>query len=204
MIRAFVAVEIDPVLRQRIARAQEQIRERIGREFRSLGQEVRIQWVRPDSIHLTLKFLGDIDERLIGDIQQALTLAVAAQPQFSVEVGGAGAFPDPRAPRVLWLGLSGHVEALVRLAAEVDQALIALGFPPEAKPYSPHLTLARIKERSREMGKMLTGSGVLAHAAQLGSLDVRAVALMKSDLRPSGAVYTRLVEIPFKGPQRDD
>ncbi|MBI4400960.1 MAG: RNA 2',3'-cyclic phosphodiesterase [Nitrospirae bacterium] len=199
-----MAVEIDLELRQRIARAQEQIKDRICRELRSLGQDVRIQWVRPDSIHLTLKFLGDIDERLVGDIQQALTLAADAQPRFSVEVGGAGAFPDSRAPRVLWLGLSGHVEALVRLAAEVDRALTALGFPAEAKPYSPHLTLARIKERSRELGKVLSGSGVLAHAAQLGSLEVRAVALMKSDLHPSGAVYTRLVEIPLKEPQRGE
>jgi 2'-5' RNA ligase len=119
--------------------------------------------------------------------------------RFTVAVEGLGVFPDVRAPRVLWVGLADQGEALRRLAADVETALEAIGFAAETKPFHPHLTLARIKERSREAGRALAAGGMLEQAAPVGSVDVGAVAVMKSELRPSGAVYTKLCEVPLTG-----
>jgi len=201
MIRAFVAVDLDADSRKVLARAQEQAKDRTMRELSRLAPEARVQWARPDSIHLTLKFLGQIADTQVEEIRRALSVTIQAQPRFSIEVGGFGVFPDLRAPRVLWVGVSGQreqVNALARLATEVDSGLDTLGFPREARPFSPHLTLARIKERSREVGKALAESGLMAQTESLGILRVEAVALIRSDLKPSGAVYTRLWEVPLK------
>lgn len=200
MIRTFVAVDLDTDLRKTLGWTQVQVKDRIMPEVLRLAPDVRIQWVRPDAVHLTLKFLGDIAEARVEEIHRALSATVLARPRFSVEVKGLGVFPDLRAPRVLWVGLSGQpgqIDSLVRLAEDVDVALHGLGFPRELKPFSPHLTLARIKERSRDVGKALAGSGLLTQMASLGSCVVHAVALMKSDLTPSGAIYTRLWEVPL-------
>jgi len=200
MIRTFVAVDLDTDLRKTLGRTQVQVKDRIMPEVLRLAPDVRIQWVRPDAVHLTLKFLGDIAEGRVEEIHRALSATVLARPRFSVEVKGLGVFPDLRAPRVLWVGLSGQpgqIDSLVRLAEDVDVALHGLGFPRELKPFSPHLTLARIKERSRDVGKALAGSDLLTQMASLGSCMVHAVVLMKSDLTPSGAIYTRLWEVPL-------
>ncbi len=198
MIRTFVAIELDEEIRKAIAGTQRQVQEQLMKQLRHTASDVRVQWVRPDSIHLTLKFLGDIDEARVEDIRAALLSAVGRQSRLAVEVGGLGVFPDLRLPRVLWVGLSGQVDALMRVAAEVEAALTGVGFPPESRPLSPHLTLARIKERSREVGKGLADSGLMTQPFRVGSLAVKTVCLMKSDLKPSGAVYSRLVEVPLK------
>ena len=201
MLRAFVAVDLDADSRKALARAQEQAKDRTMREVSRLAPQARIQWVRLDSIHLTLKFLGEIADTRVEEIRRTLAATIQAQARFSVEVGGFGVFPDLRAPRVLWVGVSGHrdqVTSLARLAADVDSGLDALGFPREVRPFSPHLTLARIKEQSREVGKALAESGLMAQTESLGSLKVDAVALIRSDLKPSGAVYTRLWEVALR------
>ena len=202
MIRAFVAGELPDELKKTIAQVQAQIKGRIARE---IPPEARIQWVRPDSMHLTLKFLGDIEETQVESIRQALASRVMTVPGFLVEVGSLGVFPDLRMPRVLWVGLSdqpGHLQGLLHLAEQVETSLETLGFPRESKPFNPHLTLARIKERSREVGKVLSDSGILKHETRLGSLPVEMISLMKSDLKPSGAVYAKLWEAPLGSAER--
>ncbi len=203
MIRAFVAVELDAALRSSIARTQDHLKQALAKAIPA----VRLQWVRPESMHLTIKFLGSIEERRVSEIQQALSSALHGQLPFTVEVGGVGVFPDLRAPRVLWLGLSGQSgpenascdrQDIRQLAAAVDRALGAIGFLPEDRPFQPHLTLARIKERSREVGKALQDLGLLKPALLVGRLEVEAVSLMKSDLKPSGVVYTKLWELLLK------
>jgi len=202
MIRTFLAVELDGVLRGSLARLQEELK----RSLQKRTPAVRLQWARPEAMHLTLKFLGSIEERQVSEIQEAVRLALHGRRPLTLVAGGVGVFPDVRAPRVLWLGLSeesGSENALSprqdirELAAAVDQALGLLGFPVEARPFQPHLTLARIKERSREVGHALGELGILHTTSPLGRLDVRAVALMKSELTPSGSVYTRLWEEPL-------
>ncbi len=195
MIRAFVAVELGAPLRQALAQAQATLR---GQLQQAVGPDVRIQWVEPESIHLTLKFLGAIPEERVSDIRAALARVAGGHSRFTVDVEGLGVFPDVHAPRVLWVGLTAHGDTLTRLAADVETGLAALGFPPEARPFNPHLTLARIKERSRDIGRALSAGGVLTQEARLGALPVAALSLMKSDLQPSGSVYTQLQEIPLR------
>ena len=197
MIRAFVAVELTDELRSAIALVQTQVKAKLARELRRTAPDARLQWVRPEAIHLTLKFLGDIGEAQVEDIAQALAALVGLQARFSMEVAGLGVFPDLRAPRVLWIGLSG-AGPLVSLAQSVDQALAGLDFPPETRPFNPHLTLARIKERGWEVGKALAITGLLAKGSPVGTLSVQTVSLMRSELKPSGAVYTRLREVSLR------
>ena len=195
MIRTFVAIELDASLRKALAQVQADFRSRLQK---AMGPDVRIQWVKPESVHLTLKFLGDIPEERVPEIEAALARVTGAHTRCTVDVGGLGAFPDARAPRVLWVGLSGQVEGVTRLAAAVERALVALGFAPEPKPFNPHLTLARIKERSRDIGRALAAGCMLVPAAPVGTVMVNAIALIKSELKPSGAVYTKLCEVSLK------
>lgn len=195
MIRTFVAIELDAPLRKALAQAQADLRSRLQK---AMGPDVRIQWVKPESVHLTLKFLGDIPEERVPEIVAALARATGACVRCTVDVGGLGAFPDARMPRVLWVGLSGQVAGVARLAADVERALVELGFAPEPKPFNPHLTLARIKERSRDIGRALAADRMLERTAPIGTVMVNAIALMKSELKPSGAVYTKLCEAPLK------
>jgi RNA 2',3'-cyclic 3'-phosphodiesterase len=188
MIRTFIAVELDPILKEAIAAVQETLK----RELHGLAAGVRLQWTRVDSIHLTLKFLGDIEEGRVVDILHALEEAGRSHEPFIIDVKGFGVFPHLRAPRVLWMGLTGQTDRLIRLAESVDAALLPLGFPVEPKPYTPHLTLARVKEQNRTIGNALADCGVMRDVTSRGILPVRAVALMKSELTPSGSVYSRL------------
>jgi RNA 2',3'-cyclic 3'-phosphodiesterase len=194
MIRSFIAIELEPTLKHAIAGVQDTLKQ----EFHRLAPGVRVQWVRTDSIHLTLKFLGDIEESQVGDILQALQNAGGNHTPFSVDVRGFGVFPDVRGPRVLWMGLSGHTDRLIRLAGSIDAVLIPLGFQVERKPYTPHLTLARIKDQPRTIGKALADSGLMRESIGLGTLPIQAVALIKSEPTPSGSVYSRLGLVTFE------
>ncbi|MEE8490599.1 MAG: RNA 2',3'-cyclic phosphodiesterase, partial [Acidimicrobiia bacterium] len=111
MIRAFIAVELGEELRVALAEAQASLKATLNS---------RLQWVRPESLHVTLKFLGDVGEDRIPDLERAMTLVAGAHSGFSLEVGGLGVFPDSRQPRILWVGMSGSVERLVELAGELD------------------------------------------------------------------------------------
>lgn len=186
-MRVFLAIELTPQLRLALSELQSIIKKGLP----------PVSWVRPESIHLTLKFLGETDESLVDELRQAVSRAAAGHAPFSITIGGLGVFPNARAPRILWVGLEGELEALRDLAAEVEQACEALGFPSETRPFNPHLTLARIKQNGREVGQALARRGVLDHQANLGTLRVEAVVCMQSDLKPTGAVYTRLWEAPL-------
>jgi 2'-5' RNA ligase len=202
MIRAFIAVGLSPELRSAIAASQRAVKDQLTKAMQRQAPDVRIQWVRPEAMHVTLKFLGNVVEDGLQDIERAMQQVADGHAPFTLEVGGLGVFPDVRAPRVLWIGLSGTVEQLIGLAGDLDAALQELGFAPEPRPFQPHLTLARIKERSRDVGRVLAGSGLFEQVSTVGKLAVPALSLMKSDLKPSGAVYTKLFEAPLRGPPR--
>lgn len=200
MIRTFLAVELPAPLKQALTRLQADVRNRVSCE---LSPAMRIQWVRPAAIHLTVKFLGDIPEDHVEALQSAVGDTLRSLTPFSIDVAGLGVFPDLRAPRVLWVGLTGSPigkgssAALPHLAKTIERSVEGLGYPPEARPFNPHLTLARIKEGSKEVGRALARIGLLEGNVQLGQLDVRTVALIRSELRPSGSVYTKLWEVPL-------
>lgn len=197
MIRTFIAVELTAALRGLIGDLQQRVRGELTRELRRRAPDARIQWVRAESMHVTVKFLGEVPEDSVKDIEAALARIASDHGAFSLHVGGLGAFPGPRAPRVLWLGLGGPVERLTALVEALDGALAELGFARERRPFQPHLTLARIKDRGREVGQALGQTGLLDQHQVLGSLEVAALSLMKSALTPKGAIYTRLAEVPL-------
>jgi 2'-5' RNA ligase len=196
MIRCFVAVELDAPLRAAIAEVQRRVRTAVENVA---GREARVQWVRPDSIHVTIKFLGDVPEEQVDAIAQALRGVAADRRAGMVEVAGLGVFPDLRNTRVCWIGLREGAERLVHLAEDIDAALERLESPRESRPYNPHLTLARVKEGGRAVGRAIEQQDLLAkESGSIGRLPVRALALMRSELRSTGSVYTRLAGIALK------
>jgi 2'-5' RNA ligase len=186
VLRAFVAVQIPDDLLKVLAAMQAEL----GRR----GLQAR--WTRPENLHLTLKFLGDIPADQVETVATALRAVAAEHVLFELTAEGIGVFPGMRRPRVLWAGLSGASNALVRLQQDLDNQLEAVGFSREAREFHGHLTLGRFAE-----GPGGRVADVLpAYAAQcFGSFEVREMVLFQSDLRPRGAVYTALVRAPLRG-----
>ncbi|MDX2253120.1 MAG: RNA 2',3'-cyclic phosphodiesterase [Nitrospira sp.] len=197
MIRAFLAVELSEELRSRLAQVQQDVRTRLSRSFL---KTIRISWVHPASIHLTIKFLGDLDESVIEPLRVAITQVMEGHRTIQIPLERLGVFPRPQQPRVLWVGPSASwdqgddAKRLAALHQAVEACCHSFGFAPEGRPLSPHLTLARIKEGEREFGQVLVRSGVAEHSMGIGTLRVSSVVLMRSDLLPTGPVYTKLWE----------
>lgn len=198
MIRAFLAVELTDDLRRQIDLVQQDLKQRFSRES---SKHIRIAWVQPLSIHLTMKFLGDTDERLIESLREAVQRAMAGHGAIHMPVDRLGVFPRLQQPRVLWVGPSEQWEQgdeakrLTALHRAVEDCCRSFGFAPEDRPLSPHLTLARVKEGERHVGHALAKSGVMDRPISLGLLAVESVVLMRSDLRPTGSLYTKLWEV---------
>ena len=202
MIRAFLAVELSEDVRAQITRIQQDLKSQFTRE---MPRAVHISWVHPASIHLTIKFLGDTDEQIIEPLREALAGVFKDQHAIPIPLERLGAFPSLRAPRVLWVGAverweqGEEAKRLAELHAAVEACCDSLGFAPDSRPLSPHLTLARIKAGGREFGQVLAASAVLDRPLVLGALAVESIALMKSDLRPTGSVYTKLWDVRLRG-----
>jgi 2'-5' RNA ligase len=202
MIRAFLAVELSEDIRAQIARIQQDLRLSLACV---LPRAVRISWVQTASIHLTIKFLGDMDEQAIEPLRETLAEVLHGQRAISIPLERLGAFPSCQAPRVLWVGAaerwrqSDGAKRLIGLHQAVEGSCESLGFAPDSRPLSPHLTLARIKAGASEFGHALASSKTLDGSLSLGALAVESVALMKSDLRPTGSVYTKLWDVRLRG-----
>jgi len=166
---------------------------------------MRISWVQPASLHLTIKFLGETDEQMIDPLRAAVEQGIGSQMAVNVPLERLGGFPRPQSPRVLWIGPSENWEKgidakrITEIYARIEQACEDLRFLRETKPFSPHLTVARIKTGERHVGVSLAQSGVLDRPILLGSLAVESVALMKSELKPTGSVYTKLWSVRLSG-----
>lgn len=202
MIRAFLAVELSQELRAEFATIQQELKRRIEREMK---RGMRISWAQPASIHLTIKFLGDMDEQVIDPLRIAVEQAIGSQIAVNVPIERLGVFPHPQSPRVLWVGPSetwekgAEAERVAEIHGAIEQACEGLSFLRETRPFSPHLTLARIKMGERHVGIALAKSGVLDRPLSLGSLAVESVVLMKSELTPTGSVYTKLWDVLLRG-----
>ena len=189
-MRCFVAIELEEAIHQEIRRTQTLLKSNpSGRHGR---------WVRPEGIHLTLKFLGDVPADQIDTIAQAIRDATAGVAPFRVSYGGLGCFPNTRFPRVIWIGVEDPAGTLLRLQKAVETHLSALGYPPERRAFHPHLTLARTRRVSKgdqaALGKLVERTQV----DRLGDMLVREISLMRSELRSSGAVYTQLAAAPLR------
>ena len=202
MIRAFLAVELSQELQAELATVQQELKHRIEPEMK---RDIRISWAQPASIHLTLKFLGDMDEQVIEPLLAAVEQAIGRQTAVNVPLERLGAFPRPQSPRVLWVGPSENWERgaeakrIAEIHGAIEQTCEGLRFLHETRPFSPHLTLARIKMGERYVGVALAKSGVLDRSLSLGPLAVESVVLMKSELNQTGSVYTKLWDVKLKG-----
>jgi 2'-5' RNA ligase len=189
-IRAFVAIELDRAFQVALRQIQDPLkRSRVSHIAR---------WVPPSSVHLTLRFLGNVPVNRVEEIRQGIVHACEGYSPFSVSLAGLGVFPNDRRPRVIWVGVGGEVETLTELQRAVDSTLEPLGFKPEKRGFTPHLTLARIRDRARPPERMELASLVIdAQDVPAVSMTVTEVCLIRSDLKPTGAVYTRLAAIPL-------
>lgn len=193
-MRAFVAIELPPAVKERLAE--------VVAELRAAGIG-GLRPVRPEGIHLTLKFLGDVPADRIRDIGDAARRAAARHAPFALSLSGVGAFPSGRAPRVLWAGIAGDLERLGSLQASVDACLAELGFARERRAFNPHLTLARLRDSaSREDRARALRVLEAAQPRERAGFVVDGVALFQSTLGPGGAVYRRLHRVPLDGERR--
>lgn len=184
MIRAFIAVTLDPKVIDKIADASA----RFGPELPG------VRWIAPGNFHLTLKFLGGIDEAMIEPIGACLREQLRLFQRFTINAKGLGVFPDPKRPRILWVGLTG--DRLVSLASIVESALQPLGFAPEARKFSPHLTIGRWHQADRAPRSLLRQLENWK-VCEFGESNVESVHLIQSVLSPKGAIYSRLVTVPL-------
>ncbi|HKY71972.1 MAG TPA: RNA 2',3'-cyclic phosphodiesterase [Nitrospira sp.] len=197
MIRAFLAVQLSEHLRTTLAGIQSELKRRMTHD---LSREASLSWVRPASLHLTVKFLGDIDEGLVTSLRDAMARALSRHRAIQIPLHRLGVFPRPQQPRVLWIGptdqwaSSEDATRLTALHREIDGCCSAQNLAPDTRPLSAHLTLARIKAGHRVVGQALARSGVLDGAFEGISLPVDAIALMRSELKPTGSIYTVLWE----------
>ena len=188
MIRAFIAIEIDAATVDKIAAAIDQLRPSMS----------GIRWVAPTNFHLTVKFLGNIDERKIDPIGAALADQLRPFPRLTINAKGLGVFPSPRRPRVLWVGLYGS--QLISLAARVESALALLGLARQEKAFAPHLTVGRWRQGKRADRSLEQELNQWSHY-EFGKSPVDEVILFQSELKPAGAIYTRLKVIALKREQ---
>jgi RNA 2',3'-cyclic 3'-phosphodiesterase len=189
-LRLFVAVSLPEDVKEHLAQTQSRLK--------PTAQPVR--WVNPSSVHLTLSFLGAVPATKVEAIGGALERAVHGLKPFRFEVADLGMFPSASRPRVVWVGIKGSVEALARLQQRVAAELEPLGFPPEKRPFSPHLTLGRVEERAGPADRQKIGQAVQStRVGSLGGVDVDSICLMRSTLRPGGAIYDCLRKVEFAG-----
>jgi len=187
-IRTFLAIEIPSHILNEIGSLQSRLKRRL---------QGMVRWVRPEAIHLTLKFFGNVSEKDIAEISRIMEEQVNGIRPFAFHVKKLGVFPNMNRPRILWLGISGDVDALIVFQNSMEQKLQGGGFHKEARPFSPHLTLARIKEPKGLIGlaKIIEKSDNYT----AGHFDAEGLHLFRSQLTPQGAVYTKLAYFPFSG-----
>lgn len=197
LIRTFIAIELEEAQHRALRDVQTRLKRELATAKTAGSSAARdVRWVAPDNIHLTLKFLGDVDAAIMPSLQQAIADACAGIAPFSLNIAGAGAFPNTRRPNVIWVGVGGEVDRATELAQRIDEACAALSFACEERPFSPHLTLGRVKRDARPSDRQFIGEMIAnAQVDHLGELPVEHVSMMKSELHPSGSVYTRLAEI---------
>jgi len=188
-LRLFVAVDLPGQVREELGRAQGELRRHDLSDLR---------WVRPQGIHLTLKFLGETPAGRVAAITKALAGAIGGRRRFHLALGALGTFGGRRRPRVLWLDITGDIERVRELQAAVEEALVEVGFPPEERDFSPHLTLARVPQPGRPGTAERIAQALESVAPPRSEFDVREVVLMRSTLQPGGAVYERLAAFPLE------
>ena len=189
-IRAFIAVLLPDEVKQSLSALQDRLRS---------GSSVSAKWVDPGNIHLTLKFLGNISPGLVGRITSAMETAAREIKPLNIQVKGLGAFPNANRVNIVWVGLVGDIERLALLQKRIDAQLSPLGFKSENRPFTPHLTIARIRdhassEERRQLGRLIAETAF----DTLLPVDITSVYLMKSQLTREGPIYSSILSVNLR------
>lgn len=190
--RLFIAIELPREVHEGLITIQTLLKKQAPRET--------VRWVNPDGIHLTLKFLGDAPLTQLDTLKAKLDEAVQNSTPFTLEASGTGCFPNARKPRVVWVGVHGAEDQLMALRNSVEAQIAPLGYPTEDRAFSPHLTLGRVRQEARREDVERLGD-LIAHTTlkEVYAWQVRSAHLIRSELEPTGAVYTTLYEALFPG-----
>jgi 2'-5' RNA ligase len=187
LIRSFLAIEIPRAILKKIEEVQEDLK----------SSHADVRWVSPEKIHLTLKFFGNIDESRIEPIVKSIEGPTRVTSPIPLKVRGVGAFPHVKNPRVIWMGLVDGKGVLVDFQMQVERELEKIGFEPEERTFHPHLTLGRMK--SSKGREELAGRMERHKEEEFGDFQIERVVLFKSELKPTGPIYTPLREIKLGG-----
>ena len=191
-VRAFIAIPLPPPLLEQLAALQRQLKKQVP--------DRSVRWVRTEGVHLTLKFLGDTSTEKLPAIEQALAAAAQHSLPCTFTVEGIGCFPNPRRPRVVWVGVQEPTGRLAALQDAIEEMLMPLGYEPEGRGFTPHLTLGRVGRRASRSDAARVGQVVAgAKAEPLAEVAAESFALIRSVLKPTGAEYTTLAEFPLRG-----
>lgn len=183
-IRAFIAVKISQEIQDKLAGIQDKLKQ----------ADAQVSWVNPDNIHLTLKFLGDIQETQIPAILEAMTASAKMVSPFSMQIGYAGAFPNLSFPRVIWIGVTDDEQgSLKALEADLSPRLETLGFQEEGGRFQPHLTLGRVRSQKKKSTLFRAIEGIVN--IWVGVTPVDALYLIRSELRSTGSEYTEIGKV---------
>lgn len=185
-MRLFVALNLPVEVRDRLAAAEDRLRR----------AQADVSWVRPENVHVTLKFLGETEAKRLERIRPALHEVARAGAPFAMGVSGVGSFGG-RVPRVVWVGVGEGADPLTQLAGRIEAALARVGVPKERRGFTAHLTLGRV--RSARNADALVAALQELHGEAFGALTATRFDLMQSELRPTGSVYTVLEEFPLGG-----
>lgn len=189
-LRLFIAIQLPDPLCSLLEAVQERLR--------YLDADRVIRWSAIDSVHLTLKFLGDVPIDQAAEVERMMQKAIRSAEPFRLVVSGTGAFPHLQQPRTVWAGINGDLKSLHTLRDAVELAVSPLGFPTDGRSFSPHLTLGRSRAEARRANLARFGSQLAElEIGDVASWEVSAISLIRSDLRPSGAQYTELAHCPF-------
>jgi 2'-5' RNA ligase len=184
VIRAFIAIDLSPEIHQRLNEVLENYKRQLG--------TTPIRWVAVMNIHLTMKFLGDLSLSNLNILTDMIQTEVSSHHQFEISVGGSGAYPNNRQPRVIWVGVEAPQE-LVAVQNGIESAAARLGYAREERAFSPHLTLGRVSRNATSQDlKTIAQTLEKTRVGFLGAIWVDKVHLYRSDLRPTGAVYTQI------------
>jgi len=189
-IRSFIAIELPDELKLGLIELEAQLK---------AAKQPWVKWVDPYSIHLTLKFLGNIPVNRTGEITRAIEVAAQGISPFHLEVKDLGVFPNLKRVQVVWVGMSGEVDKLAQLQQRIESNLASLGFAPESRPFTPHLTLARLRDRAspeerQKFGQLIANTKFEATY----TFKVAAISLMRSQLTREGAIYSQISSVELR------
>jgi 2'-5' RNA ligase len=188
-VRAFIAVPVDPLVIGQITEVQRTLREKTSPDF--------ARWVRPEQLHLTLRFFGNVPLDQLPAIEAATRMACVSLPEFKLAAQAVGCFPNFRAPRVVWVGITGEIGRLDEFRQAIANHTRSFGEPPEERPFQPHLTIGRIKQQNPQGKELLAKRASESAQKNFGEWRVSHVQLMRSVLSPQGSTYSILATIPL-------